>query len=319
MFKIAYCAGHYLGTPGKRLPGELDKNETREWVLNDRVADHFAAAAAEYADVELLRTDDPTGKTFIDIPERTARANAWGADLYIDMHHNAAGRVFSGGGVEAFSYPGSADGKKYRDAVYAAVIAAGGLKGNRSQPLQEKAFDSLSMTNMPAVLVEYGYMDSTVDAPVILTEDYARKVGFATMEAVAAVAGLTKQQKQTDTTAILEKVKDAVQQLRELYALDSFIRDVQAACGAAVDGIAGPETLGKTVTLSETKNSTHPAVKPVQKRLAALGYSAVGEADGIAGPKFTAAVVDFQEDHRCWADGEITKGNKTWKALLGMA
>jgi hypothetical protein len=39
-FKIAYCAGHYLGTPGKRVPKALDPNETREWTLNDRVADY---------------------------------------------------------------------------------------------------------------------------------------------------------------------------------------------------------------------------------------------------------------------------------------
>ena len=79
MFKIAYCAGHYLGTPGKRLPEALDDAQTREWVLNDRVARYFAQAAADYEGAQLLRTDDETGKTFVDIPQRTARANAWGA------------------------------------------------------------------------------------------------------------------------------------------------------------------------------------------------------------------------------------------------
>lgn len=192
MFKIAYCAGHDINTPGKRLPKALDENETREWTLNDRVADHFAKAAAAYADVELLRTDDPTGKVFVDIPERVAKANAWGADLYADLHHNAAGYIFNGGGVEAFCYPGSAEGAKYRDAIYDAVIAAGGLKGNRSQPLQEKAFDSLALTHMPAVLMEYGYMDSTVDAPVILTDAYAKAVAYGTMEGIAKAAGLKK-------------------------------------------------------------------------------------------------------------------------------
>jgi hypothetical protein len=103
------------------------------------------------------------------------------------------------------------------------------------------------------------------------------------------------------------------------YTLDQFIREVQKACGASVDGIAGPETIGETVTLSASKNSRHAAVKPVQKRLYALGYTEVGEADGIAGPKFTAAVVAFQEDNHCWVDGEITAGNKTWKKLLGMS
>ena len=85
-----------------------------------------------------------------------------------------------------------------------------------------------------------------------------------------------------------------------------------------MDGIAGPETISKTVTLSAQKNSRHAAVKPVQMRLYELGYTEVGEADGIAGVLFTSAVVAFQEDHNCWVDGEITARNKTWKKLLEM-
>lgn len=304
-FKIAYCAGHYLGTHGKRLPKELDTAQTREWVLNDRVARHFAEAASQYENVELLRTDDPTGKTFIDIPERTAKANAWGADLYLDMHHNAAGKIFSGGGVVAFCYPGSAVGRKYRDAIYQAVIAAGGLKGNRSVPLQEKKFDSLALSKMPAVLMEYGFMDSSTDAPVILTDAYSKLVAYATMEAIAKVAALKPNEAQAEPK-------------EEGYTLEQFIREVQAACGAVVDGIAGSETLSKTVTISARKNRTHAAVLCVQKRLKALGYTVVGNADGIAGQKFTAAVKEFQRKNGCWADGEITARNQTWRKLLGV-
>ena len=102
------------------------------------------------------------------------------------------------------------------------------------------------------------------------------------------------------------------------YTLTQFVKDVQKATGASVDGIAGPETIGKTVTLSASKNRRHAAVEAVQKRLDALGYTEVGEADGIAGPKFTQAVKHFQKDNGCVVDGEITKGNKTWKKLLGM-
>lgn len=105
----------------------------------------------------------------------------------------------------------------------------------------------------------------------------------------------------------------------EGYTLEQFIRDVQAATGAEVDGIAGTETLSKTVTISAKKNRSHPVVKPVQKRLAALGYTQVGEADGIAGAKFDAAVKAFQKDNRCWVDGEITAKNTTWSKLLGMS
>lgn len=103
------------------------------------------------------------------------------------------------------------------------------------------------------------------------------------------------------------------------YTLKEFIKDVQKACGASVDGIAGPETISKTVTVSKKKNSKHSVVKPIQKRLAAIGYSEVGTADGIAGQKFESAVIHFQKDNGCVADGEITAKNKTWKKLLGMA
>ena len=104
------------------------------------------------------------------------------------------------------------------------------------------------------------------------------------------------------------------------YTLKQFVKDVQKACGAAVDGIAGEETLSKTVTLSESKNRKHAAVKAVQKRLYALGYKVVGEADGIAGAKFTEAVKKFQKEvvGMKKPDGEITAKNTTWKKLLGM-
>ena len=103
------------------------------------------------------------------------------------------------------------------------------------------------------------------------------------------------------------------------YTQKQFIKDVQKACGAVVDGIAGPETLSKTVTLSAKTNTKHAAVKAVQKYLVALGYNEVGTVDGEAGPKFTSAVAHFQQDNGCVVDGVITKQNKTWKKLLGLA
>ena len=104
----------------------------------------------------------------------------------------------------------------------------------------------------------------------------------------------------------------------EEYTLKQFVKDVQKACGAAVDGIAGKETISKTVTLSSKKNTRHAAVKAVQKRLTALGYVEVGKIDGVAGMKFTSAVAHFQMDNGCAVDGEITARNKTWKKLLDM-
>lgn len=103
------------------------------------------------------------------------------------------------------------------------------------------------------------------------------------------------------------------------YSLKDFVKDIQKAFGATVDGVAGPITLSKTQTLSDKINSRHAAVKAVQKRLVSLGYKEVGIVDGCAGIKFTQAVIHFQRDNGFVADGEITAGNKTWKKLLGMS
>ncbi len=102
----------------------------------------------------------------------------------------------------------------------------------------------------------------------------------------------------------------------EGYTLKQFILDVQTAVGAAVDGMAGPETLRKVPTISRLVNSTHPAVVPVQKRLYALGYVQVGKADGIAGSGFERAVKAFQTDNDGEVDGEITAGGQTWRKLF---
>lgn len=102
------------------------------------------------------------------------------------------------------------------------------------------------------------------------------------------------------------------------YTKTQFIKDVQKACGAKVDGIAGSETLSKTVTLSKKKNTKHASVKPVQKYLNALGYNC-GTADGEFGSKTEAAVKAYQKAKGCVVDGEISAKAKTWKKLLGLS
>ena len=103
------------------------------------------------------------------------------------------------------------------------------------------------------------------------------------------------------------------------YSKAAFVRDIQKAFGATVDGIAGPETLNSTITLSAILNRKHEAIRAVQRRLATLGYTSVGKVDGIAGIKFTKAVKEFQKNNGCEVDGEITARGKTWKKLLGLA
>lgn len=116
------------------------------------------------------------------------------------------------------------------------------------------------------------------------------------------------------------EIDEAIAELnkRLSYSEKDFIKDVQRCLGAGVDGKAGPITLGKTITVSRKKNNKHPVVKFIQKRLYALGYTEVGEADGSFGPATEKAVKNFQKTGGGSVDGEITAKQKTWKRLLGM-
>lgn len=101
------------------------------------------------------------------------------------------------------------------------------------------------------------------------------------------------------------------------YSNKQFIKDVQTAIGAKVDGIAGSETLSKTITVSKSKNNRHAVVKPLQKYLNSIGFNC-GIIDGIFGSATDSAVKVYQKKNNCVADGEITKNGNTWKKLLGL-
>jgi len=190
LFKIAYGAGHNDKT-GNGIPKSLHAPFMNEWRLNDRVARYFAEAAAMYQDVELLRVDDYKGQAGVSLSGRCKEANNWNADFFLSIHHNAGINGGRGGGLVAFSNPGSTEGAAFRDAIYEACMAAGGIKGDRWDATLEYGYYVLKYTDMPAVLMEYGFMDSVADVPIILTEEYARAMAYATMEGIAKVAGLS--------------------------------------------------------------------------------------------------------------------------------
>lgn len=191
-FKLALDAGHYKYTSGRRCLKEYDPKETREWELNDRVCDWIAQYAAQYEGFETMRVEDPTGEQDVGLHDRAEAANKWQADLYYSAHHNAGIKGGDGGGVTAYCSTTDPISATWRDGLYDAIIKATGLKGNRYAPKTSAQFVVLVETDMPAVLIEHGFMDSSADIPVITSEEYPRKVGEAVAAYIAARAGLQK-------------------------------------------------------------------------------------------------------------------------------
>lgn len=194
MFKLALDAGHGINTPGRRVPAQLDPAQTREWQLNDRVGDYIEQELAGYDGIEILRLDDSDdGSEDVAMARRVEAANDFGADVCLSFHHNAAGKTFSGGGITAYAHPKArAESFAWRDEIYEALIEQTGLAGNRTNPKATGNFQILRETKMAAALFELGFMDSTQDAPKILTEEYARACARAAAAVVVRRAGLVK-------------------------------------------------------------------------------------------------------------------------------
>jgi N-acetylmuramoyl-L-alanine amidase len=161
--------------------------------LNDRICDKIEQKLKAYEGYQLLRVDDTTGATDVSLSNRCKKANSWGADFYLSIHHNAGINGGKGGGVVAYTYTKvDAITASWQKELYDAIIKRTGLKGNRSTPLAKSNLAECRETNMPCVLLECGFMDSTTDVPVILTDDYADKVATACVEVIVKRGKLTK-------------------------------------------------------------------------------------------------------------------------------
>ncbi len=195
MFKLALNAGHSAHTT-RGVPASVSpNNHPNEWWLNDRIADKLQTLLAAYDGISVLRIDDSTGQNDLSLTERTDKANAWGADFYLAIHHNGGINGGQGGGIVAYVYTKPQEASVvWQKELYEALIEKTGLKGNRATPLAKQNLHEVREPAMPSVLLELGFMDSKTDAPILLTEAYADKCAAAIAEVIAARQKLQKKE-----------------------------------------------------------------------------------------------------------------------------
>lgn len=246
-----------------------------------------------------------------------SKCNAHKADLDVSLHLNAgAGNSAGNGkteGVEVYIYNSSSKAKPYAEAVLKEIAALGFT--NRGVK-ERTTLSVLKNTKAPAMLVECFFVDDKDDVELYQRLGGEDAIAAAIARGIISVAG-TGGTAASPVSQNPSAPAPAPAPGVNVYSKTDFIREVQELTGARVDGIAGPETLSKTITVSKTKNRNHLVVWAIQKYLNALGYNC-GEPDGIAGVKFDSAVKTYQREHGCVADGELTAGKGTWKSLLGL-
>ena len=317
MFKLALSAGHGKYTAGKRCLKSIDPKETREWTLNDRIADKIETMLKDYEGYELLRVNDTTGEVDTSLSKRTTAANKFGADFYLSIHHNAGIKGGSGGGIVAYVYKkASAESQDWQKKLYDSLIQYTGLKGNRSKSLGKANFHEVRVPKAPAVLLELGFMDSKVDTPIILTEEYADKCAKACVEVIVTKAGLKKKEIKETVSTDKEPVSITVKENKILEWQEAAIKDGYKFPKYGADGKWGSQCIAvatnaickKQLVGYKNKNLT----KIIQKAIGLTGKNV----DGLFGNNTRKKVIEYQKQNGLKADGIV--GYNTWRKILGV-
>lgn len=185
MVKIALDAGHGLYTYGKQTPDGI-----KEWTLNDKVRDKVVQFLSEY-DVEIIHTDNNEGKTDESLASRLKKYKSAGVAVFVSIHHNAyTGKWNNATGVEVYT-DNNPTVEDYRLAkcIYNRLVNYTGLRG---RGIKKCDFYVINQDSIPAVLVEGGFMDSTVDYKIITSEDGQTAYAKAVAEGLVEFLGLTK-------------------------------------------------------------------------------------------------------------------------------
>lgn len=167
---IAVDAGHGLHTAGKRTPdGE------REWSFNNRVVIALINELHRLG-LRTIRLDDPSGQRDVPLAERTRKANNAKADVLVSVHHNAFKGTWGGHtGTEVYSYPNSKKGAELAKKLQPELAKAYGLKDRGAKTAN---FHMLRESNVPTILTEGGYMDSTIDIVKMRDNEVLKQAGI---------------------------------------------------------------------------------------------------------------------------------------------
>src|SRR5207244_5632160 len=146
------------GIPGQRI---AEKDMTLD--VAQRLRNVLAASGYR---VVMSRDSD----VFVSLPTRVAIANSYRNALFVCIHFNATQRS-GAGGIETYFY--SRDSLQLASAIHS-YVAGGAPSSNRG--VRRRGFYVLRKTNIPAVLVECGFLTNPTEAAYAQSGSYRQKL-----------------------------------------------------------------------------------------------------------------------------------------------
>ena len=186
MAKIFIDPGH--GGPD---PGAVGNGVTEEFV-NLNVSLELARLLRDAGfDVRLYRTtsdENVLSNKNADLRSRAQTANNWGADYFISIHTNSSERP-AASGVEAYVYRLGGTSERLAQSIVDSVAQQ---LGSRNRGVMQANFAVLRRSNMPAVLVELGYLTNATEALNLNSPAWQRAVAAAIFQGIVDAVGLPR-------------------------------------------------------------------------------------------------------------------------------
>lgn len=262
---IALDAGHGLKTAGKQtLDGS--RGVIKEWTMNDKVRDYIVDDLEEY-DVKFIYPDNNEG--IVD-ESLKSRLNSYvnKADIMVSIHHNAYQSKWGNHtGVEVWADKNAtSNDMKFAQLVHDKLAKYTGL---RARGVKKENWAVINQNKVTAILIEGGFMDSTIDYDVITSDEGQKAYARAVSESIIEFLKLEKEKVETkkpfftskgyfsygDVHTNIGKIAKFMRKTFPSYtpkeALGNYygpnikksIKEFQKRTGLEADGCVGPITL----------------------------------------------------------------------------
>lgn len=172
MYKVVIDPGH-----GGWDCGAVGQTGTQEKHIALAVALRVKELLAPVVDVQLTRDKDIAlgANESADLTARARIANSCGADCFVSIHCNSATNR-EAKGTETYYFGYSAIGEILAGAIHKRLIPALELS---DRGVKTANFAVLRQTNMPACLVELGFLSNKAEEAVLNTEEFQKKAAWA--------------------------------------------------------------------------------------------------------------------------------------------
>lgn len=168
-FKIVIDPGHGGKDPGAEgNSGRMEK----DYNLSLALQVYELLRQEPMFEPKLTRSAD----TFIELEDRAGMANDWGADALVSIHGNTYKDPSVSGTETYYRYD---SGLSLAEAIHKQMVQAMGF---RDRDVRQDELKVLTLSDMPAVLVEVGYLTNPQEEEVMLSEDGQARAAQAIVE-----------------------------------------------------------------------------------------------------------------------------------------